>query len=323
MKSRAPISRSNADIGGDFVIYMQRQKRCSPLTLRNYIADITRFKEWLRSEYGEDITLEGVRTEHVRAWVVVRLDGDQHHAPISPSSMNREIATLRSLFRWATSRGYIARNPMRAIRPLKESTPLPHFIPRNKMEELLPSQESESAAPTWRASRNALVIATLYYTGLRLSELSSLRIQSFSSDFRTLKVVGKGRKERVIPIVESLRQNIFLHLDEIKRLNIWKSSSDSLFLSSRGKPLSTSMLYRIVRQELFEASVKGRKSPHILRHTFATHLLNEGADIRIIQELLGHSSLLATQRYTHNSIGSLIKSYSTSHPRQCGGKDEE
>ncbi len=305
-------------LGDDFLAYMECQRRCSPLTLRNYRADIERFERWLREEYGEDVSCEVARTEHIRAWVVCRLDGDRLNAPISAASMNRALATLRSMYRWGVSQGVVERNPMRAIKALKAMQRLPHFIPRDKMEEVVDRDAICSDGEEWIEDRNNLIIATLYYTGLRLSEIASLRVSSFSADFQTLRVVGKGNKERVIPVVEPLRQNFFSHLTQIKQLDIWKRSPDSLFLSKRGTPLSSSMIYRIVRSVLSEAEVQGRKSPHTLRHTFATHLLGEGADIRVIQELLGHTSLRATQRYTHNSIEGLIGTYVDAHPR--GGR---
>ncbi len=304
-------------LAGDFLTFMECQKRCSALTLRNYRADIERLTDWLQGEYGEGITLENLQLDHIRGWIVARLDGYDEYDPISPASMNRELATLRSLFRWGVKRGYITRDPMRGVKPLKTATKLPHFIPQGDMHHLLNTEREEQGRceEEWRRQRDELIIWTLYFTGLRLAELASLRVSSFSDDLLTLKVVGKGNKERVIPIVEPLRQKLFAHLTQIKSQFIWIKPPDSLFLSNRGAPLSSSMIYRIVRRELGEAFVKGRKSPHILRHTFATHLLGEGVDIRVIQELLGHSSLRATQRYTHNSITSLIKSYSTAHPR--------
>ncbi|MFI3303858.1 MAG: tyrosine-type recombinase/integrase [Rikenellaceae bacterium] len=300
-------------LGGDFLAYMECQRRCSPLTLRNYRADIERFESWLVEEYGDDMSCETARTEHIRAWIVERLDGDRLNEPISAASMNRALATLRSLYRWGVSQGRVSRNPMREIKPLKNATILPHFIPREKIGGVVCPHSKEE--DEWIEERNALIIATLYYTGLRLSEIASLRIGSFSSDFQTLRVVGKGRKERVVPVVEPLRKRIISHIEQIRELDIWKISGDSLFLSKRGAPLSSSMIYRVVRRELEMAEVQGRKSPHTLRHTFATHLLGEGADIRVIQELLGHTSLRATQRYTHNSIEGLIGTYIGSHPR--------
>lgn len=296
---------------------MEQQKRCSKLTLRNYRADLTRFEEWLIGE--ADVTLERATQEDIRGWIIHRLEGCDGVAPLSASSMNREIATLRSAFRWALSRGYIAKDPTRAIQPLKTSTPLPHFIARGKMESVLDTEPNDEE---WSEDRNKLLIEILYYTGLRLAEVASLRIDSFTSDFRSVKVLGKGDKERVVPIADPLRARILSHLERIKALKIWKCNSNLLLLSKQGKPLSRSMIYTIVRSELSAASVQGRKSPHVLRHTFATHILNGGGDIRVIQELLGHTSLRATQRYTHNSITSLQSAYQGAHPRGSEGAEQ-
>ncbi len=294
-----------------FLDYMECQKRCSPLTLRNYRADIERFEGWLRGEYGDAACCERARTEQIRAFIVMRLDGTRDTPAISSASMNRELATLRSLYRWALEKGAVERNPMRAIKSLKSSNPLPHFIPREKIEPIIEMPQQEG----WMAQRNALLIIMLYLTGLRLSEVASIRTTSFDADSQTLRIMGKGNKERVIPIIEPLREIIISHLLQIKALEIWKRAPESLFLSKQGRPLSTSMIQRVVRSELERAEVQGRKSPHILRHTFATHLLGEGVDMRVIQELLGHTSLRATQRYTHNSIERLIGTYLETHPR--------
>ncbi len=300
----------------EFLSYMELQKRCSKLTLRNYTADLTRFEEWLWGESG--VMIDGATQDDIRRWIIYRLEGCEQFAPLSSSSMNRELATLRSAYKWALAHGRITKNPMRAIQPLKSPTTLPHFIARTKMESVL---ESEVNDEDWMDDRNKLLIEMFYYTGLRLSEVTSLRLNSFSADYRSVKVLGKGNKERVVPIAETLRKRITSHLELIKSLKIWKCDSNLLFLSKRGGSLSSSMIYRIVREELGAATVQGRKSPHILRHTFATHILNGGGDIRVIQELLGHTSLRATQRYTHNSISSLQKAYDGAHPRGTGSRE--
>lgn len=310
-------------LGQDFLDYMEYQKRCSPLTLRNYKADIERFEAWLRGEYGDDACCERARMEQIRAWVVVLLDGTATQASLSPATVNRVVATLRSLYHWAMKEGRIERDPMRKIATLKSAKPLPHFIPKKEMSAIIETEHEEKEEDSWITERNTLLIETLYFTGLRLSEIASLRVESFSSDFRTLRVVGKGNKERVVPVVEPLREKIISHLEQIKSLDIWKREGNILFLSKRGAPLSTSMIYRVVRGELSKADVKGRKSPHILRHTFATHLLGEGGDMRVIQELLGHTSLQATQRYTHNSIGALQRAYKKAHPRSGADIDDK
>lgn len=310
-----------------FLSYMELQRRCSPLTLRNYIHDITLFEQWLASR-EQPKRLEEATTAEIRAWIIYRLEGDEANAlsPLSAASMNRALATLRSMYRYAEEREIVERNPTRAVKPLKAPKPLAHFVPEAKMAEVTAGGAKGSggaevtvaavaAAEDLTLDRDALIVEFLYLTGLRLSEVAAIRLSSFSSDYQQLKVVGKGGKERIVPIVPSLRQKILSHISQNKERLICIRASNSLFLSNRGSALSTSSIYRIVRRRLSEAEVTGRKSPHVLRHTFATHLLNRGADIRVIQELLGHSSLQATERYTHNSLSSLRRVYKKAHPR--------
>lgn len=160
----------------------------------------------------------------------------------------------------------------------------------------------------------------LYACGLRLAELIGIDCDDFSDDYRTLRIRGKGDKERIVPVMEFVREKILRYLDLIRRQNICKSGEKALFLTLKGERVSRTAVYRIVQRELGRGGVQGKKSPHVLRHTFATHLLNGGADMREIQELLGHASLQATQVYTHNSIARLREVYAKAHPREKGGK---
>ena len=168
--------------------------------------------------------------------------------------------------------------------------------------------------------RNSLIILMFYACGLRLAELVGIDRSDFSADYTSLRVRGKGDKQRMVPILEFLREKILHYLGLIERQNICISSEKALFLTHKGKRISRSVVYRTVQEELTRAGVQGKKSPHVLRHTIATHLLNGGADMREIQELLGHASLQATQVYTHNSIARLREIYAKAHPREKGGK---
>ena len=172
----------------------------------------------------------------------------------------------------------------------------------------------------FRTERNSLIILMFYACGLRLAELVGIDRSDFSADYTSLRVRGKGDKQRMVPILEFLREKILHYLGLIERQNICISSEKALFLTHKGKRISRSVVYRTVQEELTRAGVQGKKSPHVLRHTFATHLLNGGADMREIQELLGHASLQATQVYTHNSIARLREIYAKAHPREKGGK---
>ncbi len=175
--------------------------------------------------------------------------------------------------------------------------------------------DREEVLNDFKARRDALVILFFYGTGIRLAELIGIDRDDFTGGFGRLTVRGKGDKERIVPIVAMLRNKIIAHIALIRELNICKSEEKALFLTDKGERISRSEVYRIVNRQLEAMGVHGKRSPHVLRHTFATHLLNSGADIREIQELLGHSSLRATQVYTHNSIAKLTEAYNDAHPR--------
>ena len=195
---------------------------------------------------------------------------------------------------------------------------LPAFVPESRMNGIV--SECECDSEDFVRERNSLIILLLYTCGLRLAELVGIDRDDFSADFSSLRIRGKGDKERIVPMLEFVREKILHYIGLIERQNICISSEKALFLTHKGKRISRTAVYRTVQEELDRAGVQGKKSPHVLRHTFATHLLNGGADMREIQELLGHASLQATQVYTHNSIAGLREIYAKAHPREKGGK---
>lgn len=289
------------------------ERRYSPLTVRNYRHDIEQFLAWL----GVDETqLDPTRitSEDIREWIVHRSESGK----LAAASINREISSLRSLFRWLLRTGAIQKDIFPGIPSLKTSHRLPVFVPESRMTTLVGACAEHS--DDFTTARNALIILLFYACGLRLAELVGIDRNDFSPDFTTLRIRGKGDKERMIPVLEFVREKILHYLRIIDRQNICNSSEKALFLTQKGKRISRSTVYRTVQDELRYAGVQGKKSPHVLRHTFATHLLNGGADMREIQELLGHASLQATQVYTHNSIAKLREVYAKAHPREKGGK---
>ncbi len=293
-----------------FLTYIESQRRYSPLTLRNYKRDLELFLQWL--DVSSDEFEPSEITHHtIREWVVDRMDSGK----VSAATLNRELSTLRSFFRWALSVGAITSNPTRGVSALKCSNKLPTFISASNMNRVSEQAIDKSDSDDLRTLRDGLIILLFYVTGIRSAELVSINIGDFSSDYQTVKVRGKGGKERMIPIMETVSKVILQYISKINSSNICLSPDFPLFLSRSGGRISANMVYRITRRELSEAGVQGRKSPHVLRHTFATQLLNAGADMREIQELLGHSSLKATQLYTHNSIASLCTTYQAAHPR--------
>ncbi len=299
-----------------FIQYLEVERRYSPLTIRNYRRDVELFA--LHHASRVDIfDITEITIQDIREWIVLRSESGK----LKSSSLNREISSLKALFRWAQTQGIITNNPLKGVTTLKGEHPIPSFIAQSRMNSLLEQCADSIDSGEFIASRNALIIELFYATGLRLSELTSLTTGSFSSDFSYLKVIGKGNKERVVPIVSSLRTQIKNYITNFLPPNICIGHFFSLFLSTKGTPLSSNMVYRIVREELQKGGVEGKRSPHVLRHTFATHLLNSGADMREIEELLGHSSLQATQIYTHSSIEHLDRAYKKAHPRGARGKD--
>ncbi len=293
-----------------FLTYIESERRFSPLTLRNYRRDLELFLQWLELS-EEEFKPQDITHHTIREWIVDRMDSGK----VSAATLNRELSTLRSFFRWALSVEAVTKNPTQGVSSLKCSKKLPTFIPPSKMNRVSELSIDRSDSEDLNTLRDGLIILLFYVTGIRSAELVSINVDDFSDDYATLKVKGKGGKERVIPIIEGVRQIILQYVSKFKHSDICISPNFPLFLSKQGRRLSANMVYRIVRHNLAEADVQGRKSPHVLRHTFATQLLNGGADMREIQELLGHSSLQATQLYTHNSISTLCKTYQSAHPR--------
>lgn len=297
----------------EFVNYLQAERRYSPLTVRNYRHDIDRFLEWLDTdEYGFDP--QAVDVDLIREWIIHRSETGRLNA----ASLNREVSSLRSLFRWLRHTGRLDKDIMLPIQSMKTSHHLPIFVPESRMTKIM--EERNPDCDDFTTERDTLIVLLLYTCGLRLSELIGIDRDDFSEDYTSLRVRGKGNKERITPIMDFVREKILCYLDIIDRQNICNCGEKALLLTLQGKRISRSTVYRIIKNVLTEAGVQGRKSPHVLRHSFATHLLNGGADIREIQELLGHSSLQATQVYTHNSIAHLKNIYAKAHPRERKGE---
>ena len=246
----------------------------------------------------------------VRSWLVELLSGS-----ITSRSVNRKLSVLKSYFRYCKKQGYINESPMAKVIAPKTSKFLPVFLEKEPLENLFKEIPFE---PGYTGMRDKLILMVFYSTGMRLSELCTLKISSVDFQAKTIKVTGKRNKERILPIGDYLLQNIKLYIDERSRLmenSDQKNKETSLFVTVKGKPVYQRMVYNIVHRYLSQVSTLEKLSPHILRHTFATHMLNDGADLNAIKEILGHSSLAATQVYTHNTIEKLKSIYNQAHPR--------
>ena len=305
----------------DFTRYLTVERRYSPLTVRNYCRDVERFMVWWSEKNKQPFVAKEVKKEHLREWIVYRSEQGRgkstagRRVKLKADTINRELSSLRAYFRFLHRHGKLESDPALHLPALRTAQRLPSFVPESRMQELL-HDTAETQTNDFESSRDELIILLLYTTGLRLAELVAIDWSDFSADMRTLRVVGKGDKERLVPILPPVAEKIIAHRHLIQWQQICKSGEKALFLTCRGDRISRIKVYRIVQRVLSEAGVKGKKSPHVLRHTFATHLMNGGADMREIQELMGHSSLQSTQVYTHNSIARLREVYAAAHPRE-------
>lgn len=296
----------------EFISYLESEQRYSPLTVRNYRHDVEAFASWCRIRSGADeFDPRLVRRDDFRAWIVHRLDVGR----ISSSSMNRELSSLSTFFKYLRRKGCLTSDPFAGIGKLKSSTRLPSFVPETRMDEVLDEAEADMDSGQYSRCRDSLIVTLLYGCGLRLAEICSLRmLQCVGCD--ELHVVGKGDKHRVIPLTDVVRERISEYVDAVRTEGIPVGTETRLLVGPTGKPLSRSTVQRTVDRVLSAAGVQGKRSPHVLRHTFATELLDRGADMRDIQELMGHSSLKTTQHYTHVGIAQLKEAYSKAHPHK-------
>jgi len=289
-----------------FINYLKFEKRYSPHTITAYKKDLDQFDSFLVSEFeissANDITYQMVRT-----WIVSLIEQD-----ISPSSVNRKLSTLKSYFKFMTKEGLVQENPMPKIQSPKTSKKLPVFVDNESMETLF---SAEIFSDDFEGIRDRLILEMFYMTGIRLSELINLKDPDIDFYQQNIKVLGKRNKERLIPVSSGLIDSIKKYL-EIRNKSIEAvEQNDYFYVTIKGKKLYEKLAYRIVNSYLGKVSTLKKKSPHVLRHTFATHMLNNGADLNAIKEILGHSSLAATQVYTHNTIEKLKNIYNQAHPR--------
>ena len=274
-------------------------------TVNAYVNDLLFFKEFLKTNFEQE-TLEDVNYSMIRSWIVLMVDNE-----MSNSSVNRKIASLKAFYKFLLKIKQIGSSPLLKHKSLK--TPKILQIPFSEKE--LDNVLNEIKYPDgFDGVRDKLIIDLFYTTGIRRSELIGLKLQNVNTSTATLKVLGKRNKERILPILPIISNQINLYLSERARLEQVKDS-EYFFLMLKGVKLNDSFVYRLINYYFSNVSEKVKKSPHILRHTFATHLLNNGADLNSVKELLGHSSLASTQIYTQSSLFELKKVYGDSHPR--------
>jgi integrase/recombinase XerC len=288
-----------------FIQYISEQKKYSAHTQTAYAQDLLQFEDFITERY--ELSFEGVQHLHAREYIVYLMDQG-----IGASSIGRKLSTLRSFYKYLQRQGLISRNPMLLVKAPKVAKKLPVFVDDHKMDELLDS--TVVFDDSFPSVRDKMMMELFFGTGMRLSELIGLQESDFSFYEYTVKVLGKGNKERIVPISPQLSAQLEAFL-ELKRLQQFETKATALFVTDKGEALYPKYVYNKVKHYLALVSTQDKRSPHVLRHSYATSLLNRGADLNAIKELLGHASLAATQVYTHNSIERLKSIYKQAHPK--------
>ena len=288
-----------------FIKFLTYEKRASPYTITSYRNDLLQFHAFLQ-HHAPGLPVESADHPEIRAWIV-----DLANKKNKARTINRKVSTLRSFYKFLQGRDYIKKNPTHKVRALKAHYPLPHFVQENDLFALLDQFEFTHDFPGYR---DRLLLEMLYGTGIRLSELINLESTNVDCTKRTIKVLGKGSKERIVPMHDSLLPLIAQYKVEWKK-HFGGDISPFFLVTDKGDPCYPMMVYRTVRKYLDEHTTIDKRSPHVMRHTFATHLLDNGADLNAIKDLLGHASLAATQIYTHNSVEQLKQIFDQAHPK--------
>lgn len=288
-----------------FLRYLQFEKRFSAHTIIAYDQDLTQFFAFVKDTYSLTSIIE-VRHSHIRAWVIALLQEN-----LMPRSIRRKLSALKTYFRFLLKQGDITQNPILKIPIPKVSKRLPMYAQASEMTQLL---DQTNWGSSYSSQRNYLIINLLYQTGIRRSELIGLKTTDIDFYAHTIKVLGKGNKERLIPFGTELAERLQLFLD-LRQATFPDLDDIHLFLTDKGLSLYPKLVYNIVKQTLSLVTTIEQRSPHVLRHSFATHLADNGAELNAIKELLGHANLAATQIYTHNSIEKLRQVYQKAHPK--------
>lgn len=287
----------------EFIKYLQFEKRYSAHTIVAYNTDLVQFIQFMNKS-NEGFEFKKVTSKHVRNWIISLMEDG-----VSARSINRKIATLKSFYKFLMRQDIVEMSPVQLVASPKVGKKLPSFVQKENLDQLL---DHDFFGHDFEGARDKIIISLLYGTGIRLAELKNLKIRNIDSTGHTIKVLGKRNKERIIPYPKSIDpplKDYFKYRDEIM------SGNEFLLLTSDGEQAYDKLIYRVVKKHLAMVTTISKKSPHVLRHSFATHLLNNGADLNAVKELLGHSNLSATQVYTHTTFEKLKEIYKQAHPR--------
>jgi len=288
-----------------FISYISLEKKQSPLTVKAYSTDLKNFAAFSLEKF-ELKNIEQVSYSEIRSWIVYLVEHNN-----SNSSINRKLSSLQSYYKFLLKTKVINVNPLIKHRPLKKEKKVQVPFSEKEIAQVI---ENLNDFDDFLSMRNKLIIEMFYGTGIRRSELINLKLKDVDLNNKTIKVLGKRNKERYIPLLNFVVKSIDVYLDKKNEI---KSNSEYLFITPKGKKIYDSLVYRVIKNYFSGVSLKVKKSPHIIRHSFATHLLNEGADLNAIKELLGHASLASTQIYTNSSLTKLKKVYNQAHPRSA------
>jgi len=299
----------------DFLEYLRYEKGASDNTVSNYETDIEQFYEYLRGPEKRPVSVEAVTGLDIRGYMAhIARQG------LSRSTAQRKLASLRSFFKYLYREGVVDKNPAKTVASPKKEKPQPKVLSVDDAALLVEAPGDKARA----SARDSAILETFYSCGLRISEISSLDVEDIDFDSGMLRVTGKGGKERVVPVGSKALAALAKYLSVRQEKETGKSAGGRpCFLNARGGRLGVRSIRRLVEKYARDKNLTGRVTPHTLRHTFATHMLEGGTDLRSIQEMLGHSSLSTTQKYTHLNMDSLMEVYDKSHPRSGAGKEKK
>lgn len=286
-----------------FLEYISLEKKYSVNTITAYKNDLISFRDFLLLEYNQDNLLE-IHYPQIRNWIVSLVD-----AGISNRTINRKVSSLKSFYKYLQKNEQIVINPLNKHKALKIAKKVQIPFTAKEINSVI---ENIGKEDNFTSIRNKLIVELFYSTGIRRTELINIKENNISFSNGTIKVLGKRNKERFVPLLKSVSVTLKSYLEVKKK---YTQNLEELFITENGNKIYETLVYRIINSYFSQVSSKVKKSPHILRHSFATHLLNEGANLNSVKELLGHSSLASTQVYTHNSLDAIKKVYKQAHPR--------